>query len=47
MGDAMRKLFILNILVFALVTVTTGALLGTTLSSSGNVPSGNVVIASR
>jgi hypothetical protein len=42
MGDAMRKLFILNFLVFALVTVATGTLLATTLSSSPNV-----VLASR
>jgi hypothetical protein len=38
----MRKLFILNVLVFALVTVATGTLLATTLSSSPNV-----VLASR
>jgi hypothetical protein len=42
MGDAMRKLFISNVLVFALVTVVTGTLLATTLSSSPNV-----VLASR
>jgi hypothetical protein len=36
-GDAMRKLFILNVLIFALVTVATGTLLATTLSSSANV----------
>jgi hypothetical protein len=38
----MRTLFLLNVLVFALVTVATGTLLGTTLSSSANV-----VLASR
>jgi hypothetical protein len=33
----MRKLFILNLLVFAFVTVATGTLLATTLSSTVNV----------
>jgi hypothetical protein len=33
----MRRLLILNALVFALVTVATGTLLATTLSSSANV----------
>jgi hypothetical protein len=37
LGEAMRKLFILNLVVFALVTVATGTVLATTLSSNAVV----------